>query len=447
MPSEPKQKSIQLRKIDVNKIRYIPWLPERTELGDVVSLARSIQRRGDVDVPIKVRKTNDGYYELVWGKRRVEAAKLAGVTELTCIVEDLSDEEVFRQHVIENMYRKEKNCIEEAEFFAEWKRRFNVTYELIAQSLGIDKKYVYNRVALLSLSQKLREKIKQDSNNRFGVYHGLLLLKLKDKALQEKLGMEVIEKGLTTRELEKKIEEIEKGCSVQTPPKDEESDEHGSRVTYVDITLPLSERIRNPLFPPPKIKRIRIKKQRRRLINIQKIVLPTHVGTHIDSPHQFIKNGMKLEQFPLERFIGRGVVLHTSKQENEPIRLSDIKQNVVKIFEGDIVFFYTGWAKKYGTEKYTHHPYLSTDVVYWLIEKKAKLVGVDTPTIEKPYNMREKGFNYPLHRLLLSNNILIIEGLGDMEMLAGKRVYVYAMPVVIKEADSYLVRVVAKVHN
>ncbi|GBC69927.1 Nucleoid occlusion protein [archaeon HR01] len=442
-----KQESRQLLKINVNMIRPIPWLPERTEMGDIISLARSMRSKGDVDVPIKVRRTNNGYYELVWGRRRVEAAKLAGVTEVTCIVEDLNDEEVFRQHAIENIHRKEKNCIEEAEFFAEWKRRFNLTYESIAQILGTDKKYIYNRVALLSLPQKLRQKIKQDPNNRFGVYHGLLLLKLGDKALQEKLGMEVIEIGLTTRELERRIEEFEKGTSIQESSEDEESDENYSKVNYFDLSLPLSEKVYNPLFPPPKIERIHIKRRRRQLISIQKIVFPTHVGTHIDSPHQFIKNGPKLQQFPLERFIGRGVVLYTPKLENEPIRLRDIKRNDVKIFEGDIVFFYTGWAKKYGTEKYTRHPYLSDEAVHWLIEKKAKLVGVDTPTIEKPYYIREKRFNYPKHRLLLSNNILIIEGLGDMEMLAGKRVFVYALPVVFKEADTYPVKVVAKVHN
>jgi ParB family chromosome partitioning protein len=152
----------QIQKIDVTTISLIDWLPERVDMGDIVSLARSIKKKGDVDVPIKVRRTDTGAYELIWGRRRLEAAKLAGISKISCIVENnASDEEVFRQHAVENLHRQEKNCIEEAEFFEAWKRRLNTTYDKIAQILGLDSKYVYNRTALLSLPVSLRKKLKK----------------------------------------------------------------------------------------------------------------------------------------------------------------------------------------------------------------------------------------------------------------------------------------------
>jgi len=446
----------QLQRIDISRIRMIEWLPERQEMGDLVSLARSIQKKSDVDVPIKVRKTLTGEYELIWGRRRLEAAKLAGLKEISCIVEDnISDEEVFRQHAIENLHRLEKTCIEEAEFFEAWRQRLNATYESIAQKLGIDKKYVYNRVALLSLPNKLKEKIKQDPNRSFGVYHGLLLLTIKDKKLQEELGFKVIEEQMSTRELKIKIENLvktsgkkdslsneiihnEKFMSAGTTPFSD------SVHKYYDLTLPFSEKLVNPIFPPMRIKDKQTK-QPNLISKVQVVMFSTHTGTHMDSPHQFIKGGKKIEEFQLERFIGRGVILNTPKHEGEPIKISDIRENDVRILEKDIVLFYTAWAEKYGTESYIYHPYLSEEVVNYLIKKKVKLIGIDTPTIEKPLLTRKNKFNYPLHRLLFEKDILIVEGLGDMQKLTGRRVIVYVLPIVFSGANTYPVKVLAQV--
>jgi ParB/RepB/Spo0J family partition protein len=446
----------QIQKIDVTTISLIDWLPERVDMGDIVSLARSIKKKGDVDVPIKVRRTDTGAYELIWGRRRLEAAKLAGISKISCIVENnASDEEVFRQHAVENLHRQEKNCIEEAEFFEAWKRRLNTTYDKIAQILGLDSKYVYNRTALLSLPVSLREKIKKDSKRSFGVYHGLLLLKIKDKKIQEELGYKVIEEQLSVRELEEEIKSIlvensrEKSSLLHEVFEDNSSPSTTTNSSskldrlYFDLTLPFSQKSINPLFPPLRI--VNTHSKRPKMINkFQILMFSTHTGTHIDSPHKFVRGGKKIDEYPLERFMGRGVVLNTTKHENEPIRLNDIKENDVRILEKDIVLFHTGWAEKYGSEKYIKHPYLSEEAAYWLIKKKVKLIGIDTPTIEKPLAMRDNGFNYPLHRLLFKNDVLIVEGLGDMKRLVGKRVIVYILPLVFHGADTYPVKVIAR---
>mgnify|MGYP001097155024 CR=1 FL=1 len=449
-------KKEQLQKIDINRIRLIEWLPEREEIGDIVSLTRSIQSKGDVDVPIKVRKTPTGEYELIWGRRRLDAAKLAGLRKITCIVEDnISDEEVFRQHAIENLHRLEKNCIEEAEFFEAWRQRLNTTYESIAQKLGINEKYVYNRVALLSLPNKLREKIKKDPNRSFGVYHGLLLLKIKDKKLQEELGFEVIKEQMSTRELKVKIENLLKTSKKESLLSDEKFHDKKSLFAgpkfqsnsvyeFFDLTLPFSEKLVNPLFPPMRIK-VKQNKRSNLIRKVQVLMFSTHTGTHMDSPHEFIKGGKRIEELPLERFIRRGVILNTPKHENEPIKISDVRENDVRILEKDMVLFYTGWAEKYGTERYLYHPYISEELASWLIKRKVDLIGIDTPTIEKPLHLRKNNFNYPLHRFLFENDVLIVEGLGDMQKLTGRRVTVYVMPIVFTGANSYPVKVLARV--
>lgn len=442
-----KELPLKIARIPLDMIRPIPWLPEREELGDIVSLARSIKAKNDVDIPVKVRPNPNGYYERVWGKRRIEAAKLAGLREISCIVEDLNDEEVLRQHAIENIHRKDKNCIEEAEFFALWRRRLNTTYDRIAEILGIQPKYIYNRIALLNLPPTLKEKLKKTNNGSFGVYHGLLLLKVKDPLIQEKLGNEILEYKLTTRELEKRINEILhiNSNKTETPQNSmiEEKNSKGIKFKYIDLTLPLSSVTYNPLFPPIEIRRV--VHNNRKFTKIQRITLPTHFGTHIDSPHLFVKGGIRLEKLPIEHFMGPGVVISIPKGVNEPIRLNELNNGGPRVIQGDMVFFHVGWAKKFGTELYTQHPYLTEAVVNWLIDKKVKIVGMDTPTIEIPYHMRDPNFRYPLHRLLLRHNILIVEGIGNMEEVAGKRVFFYVMPLIIRAAESHLVKLFAKV--
>ena len=76
---------------------------------------------------------------------------LAGLNEISAIIEEIdNDEEVLIQSTIENILRKDKNPVEEAELFEFWKAKFGKTYEEIARLIGVTPSYIYNRVQLLS---------------------------------------------------------------------------------------------------------------------------------------------------------------------------------------------------------------------------------------------------------------------------------------------------------
>jgi ParB/RepB/Spo0J family partition protein len=138
-----------IKKIPISMIKEIEWVPKRRNLGDIASLAKSMMVKGDVEVPVKVRPSRDGLYELVWGWRRYQAAKLAGLNEISCIVDNVSDAELFRQMAIENLLREDRNIVEEAELFRLWSSKTGKSYEEIARDLGINPRYIYNRVELL----------------------------------------------------------------------------------------------------------------------------------------------------------------------------------------------------------------------------------------------------------------------------------------------------------
>jgi ParB/RepB/Spo0J family partition protein len=405
-----------LRRIEVSKIKAIPWLPYREQLGDLASLAKSIAATGDVDVPLKVRPIQDGSYELVWGKRRLEAAKLAGIERVTCIVEDMDDEEVLRQCVVENLHREDRNPLEEGELFHLWKVRTGKTYEEIARMLGLHPKYVYNRVELLKLPEPVKERLKSiPTDRKVGLSQLIHLMKIRDPRVQMELLMEVVEKGLSVDELKKRIAEVtSKGGPSALAT--------GRSTAYFDLTVPL-----NPEDVTPS-----------NLSNLREVESrPRKVFTHFDTPSLFFAGGKTIDQYPLDWFIGKAIVVDVRGLET--VTVERVKESLVRHYLPPrmIVLFYTGWAQKRGSDEYYEHPEISPELADWLVERRVKMIGVDMPNPER------RPDRY-VHRRLLSNDVLILENLDDMSPIAGRVVTLYAFPMRLRGSEVTPARVVAR---
>lgn len=405
-----------LKRIEVSKVRAIPWLPYREQLGDLVSLAKSIAAKGDVDVPLKVRPTPDGSYELIWGKRRLEAAKLAGIERVTCIVEDMDDEEVLRQCVVENLHREDRNPLEEGELFHLLKVRTGKTYDEIARMLGLHPKYLYNRVELLKLPDPVKERLKSiPTDRKVGLSQLIHLMKVRDPRAQMELLTEVLEKGLSVDELKKRIAEI-------TSKGDQSAVAMGRSTAYFDLTVPL-----NPEDVAPT-----------NLSNLREVESrPRKVFTHFDTPSLFFAGGKTIDQYPLDWFIGKAVVVDVSKLET--ITVENVKESLVRHYLPPrmIVLFYTGWARKRGSDEYYEHPEISPELADWLVERRVKMIGVDMPNPER------RPDRY-VHKKLLSNDVLILENLDDMSPIAGRIVTLYAFPMRLRGSEVTPARVVAR---
>ena len=99
-----------------------------------------------------------------------------------------------------------------------------------------------------------------------------------------------------------------------------------------------------------------------------------HTGTHIDAPAHMLAAGKTLDKYPLERFIGRGVLLNAANEKI--IKYKEEYESLVK--EDDIALIYTGHSKCYYTSKYfTDYPTISNELIEFLIMKKIKILGID----------------------------------------------------------------------
>jgi arylformamidase len=212
---------------------------------------------------------------------------------------------------------------------------------------------------------------------------------------------------------------------------------------WVDLTYPFSANVpRVGSFPPPSI--TRISEMPAKPLNVTRIDTFVHMGTHLDSPRHFFMDGPAMEEIPLDRFMGRGVVIDIAKPPYGVIEAAELERAAPAIEAGDIVAIHTGWGAKWGTPDWDRQPCLSVEAARWLLERRVKLLAVDTCTPDIPLDRRPPDFNWPVHRTLLAHGILIAEQLANLGALSGQRVEFLFGPLPIAGSDGSPARVIAR---
>ena len=188
----------------------------RTDISEesLEELTASIKSQGVIQ-PLIVRKTSAGNFELVAGERRLRASKMAGLSEVPIVVKDLSDEEIIKMGLIENLQREDLNPLDEAKGIQRLQQEFNVTQEDVGLSLGKSRTAITNSLRLLQLAKPVQTMLEEGS---LSMGHARPLLTLPE-AIQEKFANKIDKSGLSTRQAEKlaKSYQQEKGAKPQSP--------------------------------------------------------------------------------------------------------------------------------------------------------------------------------------------------------------------------------------
>jgi len=212
-------------------------------------------------------------------------------------------------------------------------------------------------------------------------------------------------------------------------------------VNPIDLTLTISESI--PSFPgSPKPQFIHWSNLKENGYNLELLFLSSHTGTHLDAPYHFAKNGVKIDQIPLDRLLGKAILIKLQKKKNTSITKSDIilfEKNNYKIPNHSSIFFYTGWQKNLKNDNYfTENPGLDISSAKYLTSKKVNLIGIDSPSIDLGQNT-----SFNVHNILSKNNILIVENLTNLNKIITKEFNFIILPLKLKDATGSPVRAIA----
>ncbi len=159
-----------------------------------------------------------------------------------------------------------------------------------------------------------------------------------------------------------------------------------------------------------------------------------HAGTHIDAPRHVLEGGAYLSDTPVEKLAGRGVLVDARGRNVVDAGMLD----GITLEQGDIVLVLSGRSALYRSPEYFQKSILTTPAfAKLLVDAGASMLGIDCASPDHP--------PFPVHHLLLSRGILIIENLTNLESLIGiPRFEVFALPVRFR-AEAGLARVVARI--
>jgi kynurenine formamidase len=204
----------------------------------------------------------------------------------------------------------------------------------------------------------------------------------------------------------------------------------------------------------------------------QKLSMNMHCSTHVTAPIHLIQGAAYVADLKPELFFGTGIVLNIPKQSWELVTVADMER-AGKVEVGDIVVINTGWHRKYSDsqEYFGDAPGLSVEAANFLVERGAKLVGVDTAAVDHPLAtslglhrngpaMKHLPEKYqavtgrdpkvdfpdwnPAHKKLLAAGIPTIQNVGgDIDTLGTCRAVFHAMPWKWLEGDACVVRLMA----
>lgn len=213
---------------------------------------------------------------------------------------------------------------------------------------------------------------------------------------------------------------------------------------WVDLSHPLSSDMpRVSFFPEPRFEQIM--EMPEHPLNVTEMQMVVHIGTHVDSPRHFYRDGPAFEDVPIERLHGPGVVWRVDKGPNGVIEPADLEACAPKLRPGDILLLSCGWSGYAGSAKYDdEHPALSVAAAEWLVAQRVKLLAVDIPTPDLPVALRPEGFNWPVHHVLLRDGVIVAEHLCNTGTLEGQRAEFVFCALNIARADGAPARVLAR---
>ncbi|TWU58295.1 cyclase family protein [Rubripirellula reticaptiva] len=176
--------------------------------------------------------------------------------------------------------------------------------------------------------------------------------------------------------------------------------------------------------------------------NATTLSLYSHCGTHMDAPCHFLPGGATLDQQDLSVCVGSALVVNVAPAApKQLIQIADLGDLEQAIKPGARLLFRTDWYKRFGTDEYRNSlPRISTELARWLVEHQVAMIGVEPPSVADVNSIDEVT---EVHEILFQGNVLIVEGLANLDQIQSTVVDFIALPMKITGGDGSPVRAIA----
>lgn len=181
-----------------------------------------------------------------------------------------------------------------------------------------------------------------------------------------------------------------------------------------DISVPIRRRM--PVYPgdPPVEIEAWAAMAKGDVANVSQLRFGAHTGTHVDASAHFIEGGRKVVELPLDVLIGEVRVIEIREDvraiTTKHFRAAELKGATRVLFKTGNSSFWTSDAQGFRED----FAYLAPEAASLLVENGVRLVGIDYLSIEEFHSA-----THDTHKILLSNEVVIIEGLDLSRVPAG----------------------------
>jgi len=211
----------------------------------------------------------------------------------------------------------------------------------------------------------------------------------------------------------------------------------------VDLSHPLEDA--TPVYPGDPVARFEPATTiREHGYNVLHVRMGSQTGTHVDAPFHFLADGARIDDLPLELFLGPAVVADVrGRAPGTAITWSDLAPVADRLGPGRMLLLHTGWDEHWGTDAYFGHPYLDADAAERVVAAGVRTVGLDALSLDETVVGGDSAGGFAAHFAVLGAGGVIVENLRNLAAVPSPEPVVSVLPLKLAGADGAPVRAVA----
>jgi kynurenine formamidase len=178
--------------------------------------------------------------------------------------------------------------------------------------------------------------------------------------------------------------------------------------------------------------------------NVLHVRMGSQTGTHADAPYHFLEAGARIDELPLDLFLGPAVIADLrGRPPRSPVEWADLAPYADRLGAGRILVLHTGWDRHWGTDAYFDHPFLTGDAAARVVAAGVRTVALDALSLDETVPGGEPAGGFAAHLHVLGAGGVIVENLRGLDGVRTAEPVLSLLPLRLAGADGAPVRAVA----